>query len=110
MSPRRPPRICNRCRRTVTGPCPTCEKPWQREPQSWTGGSTRRWRKLRQQRLSDEPFCRACKQRGRLVPAHEVDHVLSIANGGERYDYDNTQSLCTDCHKDKTQKESQQWR
>jgi 5-methylcytosine-specific restriction endonuclease McrA len=34
--------------------------------------------------------------------AVEVDHIMSIANGGERLDQDNLQSTCKRCHSWKT--------
>jgi 5-methylcytosine-specific restriction enzyme A len=60
-----------------------------------------RWKRLKAQRLKAEPNCRTC---GRL--ANEVDHIHNLAAGGQPYDYHNTQSLCTDCHKTKTQHEA----
>lgn len=32
----------------------------------------------------------------------DVDHKLAIVNGGDEWDIDNLQVLCTDCHKKKT--------
>ena len=35
----------------------------------------------------------------------EVDHRTAIVNGGEMWDIDNLQVLCSDCHKEKTKKD-----
>jgi len=51
--------------------------------------------------LSNFPLCRICEAQGYVTPATEVDHIVALVNGGED-DVDNLQSLCADCHKDKT--------
>lgn len=60
------------------------------------------WRGLRQQVLVDEPFCRSCAKRNKLVMANEVDH---IDGNPENNDRNNLQSLCKPCHSRKTAKE-----
>ncbi|WP_084211107.1 HNH endonuclease signature motif containing protein [Pseudonocardia acaciae] len=103
--PTRPPRVCPRCRRPVSGRCPTCQPSpsgWAARPsKAWINGSTRRWRRLRAAKLADQPLCEQC---GAL--AHEVDHITSLGEGGDRYDWTNLQSLCTPCHQAKTLAES----
>lgn len=64
---------------------------------SWGPGSTRRWRTLRARVLAEEEFCRRCG-----FPASEVDHIIPLAADGDRWDRDNLQALCGDCHTDKT--------
>lgn len=51
--------------------------------------------------LSNFPLCRICESQGYVTPATEVDHIVALVNGGAD-DVDNLQSLCADCHKDKT--------
>lgn len=53
--------------------------------------------KQRQRRLSNEPLCRHCNQRGLITPAEEVDHIVPLAYGGTDTD-DNVQCLCRECH------------
>lgn len=68
-------------------------------PNAWVY-KTALWQRIRAQRLRDDKgLCRYCKQMGRIVPAVVVDHIK--AHRGDRelaFDYDNTQSLCADCH------------
>ena len=70
---------------------------------AWAKGSDRRWRELRARRLKVEPLCRMC--RPKLVIATEVDHVLPVSQGGAKYSFENTQSLCHDHHAAKTTSE-----
>lgn len=51
--------------------------------------------------LSAFPLCRICEAKGYVTAATEVDHIVALVNGGAD-DVDNLQSLCFDCHKDKT--------
>jgi 5-methylcytosine-specific restriction protein A len=52
--------------------------------------------------LTREPLCRACKLRGKLVPATDVDHI----DGDVRNMADeNLQPLCHSCHSEKTARE-----
>ena len=65
-----------------------------------------RWQQRRAAHLRKEPFCRICKLRGRLVfgtkerPLH-VDHIIPVDRGGTD-DESNLQTLCIDCHNQKT--------
>jgi 5-methylcytosine-specific restriction endonuclease McrA len=60
----------------------------------------RRWRRLRLQKLRQDPFCEEC--RPMLVLATDVDHVKAINDGGEVWDITNLRSLCHACHSRKT--------
>lgn len=66
---------------------------------------TAAWKKLRRLRLVNEPLCRIHAAQGRAVPAKHVDHIVPINKGGEALDYDNTQSLCLECHTLKTRED-----
>jgi 5-methylcytosine-specific restriction enzyme A len=62
-----------------------------------------RWKALRAWQLRRAPLCVDCFKEGRIVPAHEVDHV--VPHKGDLllfYDQDNLQSLCRPCHSRKT--------
>jgi 5-methylcytosine-specific restriction enzyme A len=63
------------------------------------------WLRTRAAHLAREPLCRACKALGRVTPGREVDHVIPIAQGGDRTAQDNLQSLCSPHHRDKTARE-----
>ena len=61
--------------------------------------------RMREAVMIDEPLCRNCLANGRVTPTTEVDHIIAIENGGTD-DRDNLQGLCTECHKDKTNRDS----
>lgn len=96
LMPYRPPTAC-RCGLVVPSGqrCPRCRPSWERPPQSWIGGSTRRWRAFRAAKLLANPECQwpAC-----VRLADEVDHIRPLALGGERYAWHNVQSLCQRHH------------
>ena len=71
---------------------------------SRVGGS--RWKRIRLEHLAEEPLCRSCKKHDRVTLAEEVDHIKPLWEGGQEYDRDNLQSLCKNCHIDKTSKEA----
>ena len=58
---------------------------------------TPKWRKLRRHILRREPLCRMCKIRKAVM----VDHIMSIADGGDEWLNDNLQPLCDKCHRRK---------
>jgi hypothetical protein len=66
------------------------------------------WKRLRLLVLSESPWCewRADDGRSCPMPAEEVDHVVPIQLGGERYARGNLQALCKRHHSMKTAKES----
>lgn len=71
-----------------------------------SGRGGRPWRRKRDRVLArDNYLCQECLKAGRIEEAKEVDHVLSLANGGADTD-DNLQSLCEPCHKLKSRIES----
>lgn len=109
--PRRPPRVCPKCRRLITGNRCVCTPAWHG---STSPTSTRRWRKLREQKLDANPRCE-CP--GCSRPATTVDHIKPLAearNAAEldvmRYDWDNLQSLCQPDHDVKTAEDAMRGR
>jgi 5-methylcytosine-specific restriction protein A len=46
-----------------------------------------------------------CERTGKVTAATVIDHKISMANGGDFWDEDNWQGLCTKCHRIKTNKE-----
>ncbi len=64
----------------------------------------RRWRKIRLAFLSKYPLCKKCQEQGRLTPATEVHHIISVANGGSDSE-SNLMPLCKPCHSRITRKE-----
>lgn len=79
--------------------------------QQWTksrqGTTTERgygwaWQQLRVQILDrDRYLCMECQRNGRVRLATEVDHIVERADGGTDRP-SNLQSLCSPCHKAKT--------
>lgn len=111
--PTRPPRACSGCGAPVTGRCTTCAPTaWARKPASWTGGSTRAWRRFRASWLADHPMCAGWPNGTCHALAAEVDHIEQLTNftpdlrEAARFDPRNVQSLCTPCHRKKTAEES----
>lgn len=70
---------------------------------------TAEWKALRSEHLLSEPYCRTCRQQGRLIHATDVDHIRPA-----RGDYAllrnraNLQSLCKRHHNEKTGRETMQ--
>lgn len=95
--PYRAPRACPNCGRLVCkGRCP-CRPAWSG---STSPGSTARWRRLRRTKLDANPHC---EWPGCIRPATEVDHIIPLAEApSSRYVWENLQSLCHDCHEQKT--------
>ncbi|WP_394621279.1 HNH endonuclease [Lentzea sp. JNUCC 0626] len=72
-------------------------RPRYRDSDTWSSGSTSRWRRVRAAQLARHPDCARCHG-----PADQVDHVVPLAIGGAKYDPANHQSLCADCHRAKS--------
>ena len=68
------------------------------------------WRTTRKIVREDEPLCRYCLEKGLAVDTEEIDHILPINQGGNAYERDNLQGLCTPCHRAKSRDESKQGR
>lgn len=101
--PTAPPRICARCGRHAQPrqPC-ACRPAW--EGSTHPSGNDRRWQRTRDQQIRDHPHCQwpGCP---RL--ADTVDHIKPLAEGGDRYDRSNLQSLCDPHHDQKTTEDAQ---
>lgn len=80
---------------------------WKHEASRHERGYGYRWGKLRAQVLRrDDHLCQPCLIRGNVTTATEVDHIIPKAQDGTD-DFDNLQSICTECHKLKTTSERQ---
>jgi len=89
------------------------KRPWikrvERKPIPWNANPEHReiywsteWRRLREDILTENPFCKCGK------PAEVVDHILPVRKGGDIWDEKNLQAMCKRCHNSKTAKESNQ--
>lgn len=67
---------------------------------SWEGGSTRRWRALRSMiLLRDGHVCQVPKGAGICGErATHVDHIRSLADGGDKWDPTNLRAACAPCN------------
>lgn len=68
----------------------------------------RPWRRLREQVLKRDKYlcqCAECAERFVPLQADEVDHIITLANGGTDHP-DNLRAINADCHKRKTQVDS----
>ena len=90
-------------------------KPWQEErvPHQRSIDNSRiyngrKWRNFRDVRLQEEPLCRFCTEKGLVVEATVLDHIVRIVDGGAVYTRANTQPLCTKCHNSKSGRERHQ--
>ena len=48
--------------------------------------NTRRWQKLRQSYLIDQPLCEECLKRQKIVTAVTVHHIIPISAAGDNVD------------------------
>ena len=86
---------------------------WRGDFMAWTHKGSRhergydyQWVKRRAEVLKRDAYlCQPCLSKGRPTPATEVDHIDPKAQDGSD-DYENLQSICTPCHKAKTQAET----
>lgn len=79
------------------------ERRFRKKGSSAARGYGARWRRLRERFLSEHPLCEECLERGRAVPATDVDHIRPH-RGDEAlmWDEENLQALCHACHSRKT--------
>lgn len=64
----------------------------------------RPWQRRRDRQLRENPLCAKHYERGMYVQATQVDHIVALINGGADTD-DNLQSLCHECHAEKTRRD-----
>ena len=62
----------------------------------------RAWRRNSKAYLAAHPLCAACETAGKLTAATQVDHIVPLKRGGNRFDWDGLQGLCDACHATKT--------
>jgi 5-methylcytosine-specific restriction protein A len=74
-------------------------------PNAASRGYDARWNKLRAAYALRHPLCCVC-----LEPMEIVDHVVPIAEGGDRLAWDNLQSLCRKHHAAKTAADQRKYR
>lgn len=100
------------------GKCPPCGLPkskWKRR-KDWRCCSTactqeyiktayKSWPVIRDQALKRDNYtCVRCWCNGSDIKL-EGDHIVPVALGGDEFDVDNVQTLCFECHKEKTKED-----
>lgn len=87
--------------------CSSCAKKYNRENTHKQDERIRkfygsqRWKKIRAEILTHEPFCSCCKEYGYLEVATEVHHLLhklTECDDAMATDINNLVSLCSRCH------------
>lgn len=110
LVPKRPPRICPRCRALATDMSAHVQEAhggYQSTPRPSAArrGYDKTWRRIRAAKLARDPWCEdPYRLHDGLVLAREVDHIIPRARGGTNED-ENLQSLCRTCHQRKTNTE-----
>ena len=61
--------------------------------------------RIRRTKLARNPACEICARSGIVTPATDVDHITPLWAGGSESDQ-NRQSLCSNCHAEKTAQEA----
>lgn len=67
------------------------------------------WRAVRRRKLNQNPLCEECLKHNKVTPATIVDHIKPIKQGGEPFNMNNLQSLCTECHSRKSVQEGSRY-
>jgi 5-methylcytosine-specific restriction enzyme A len=71
--------------------------------------NTAQWQKVRRLKFQQNRLCEMCLKQGRIEIAVAVDHIISIASGGDAFPpLDMLMSLCASCHNRKTRVVEQQ--
>lgn len=109
------PHPCPRCKRLVVGRCEECAKARKAErdklrANATTRGYDRKWAAFSKRWLAKHRWCgmridglrhaehSLCVQRNVMRRATVTDHIVPLRDGGEKYNPDNLQSLCTACN------------
>lgn len=64
----------------------------------------RKWMRVRERIRQEQPLCPECEKEGRIRGWDEVDHIISLENGGTN-DRENLVGLCKPHHDIKTAKD-----
>lgn len=98
--PSAPPRYCTTPGCPNHQPCPDHAKTSvRRNPTLAKVYASQRWKLLRRSVLYDHPVC---QHTGCRTLSTDVDHIVSLEDGGAPYDRNNLQALCKSHHGAKT--------
>jgi 5-methylcytosine-specific restriction protein A len=62
-------------------------------------GYDRRYERTRAWVLAQEPFCRRCREKGRLTFATQTHHIVPLSEGGTN-EASNLMPVCDSCHQE----------
>jgi 5-methylcytosine-specific restriction protein A len=105
------PRPCNAkgCRNLITGRLAYCKEHTplvnENRPETDQLYNTQRWKNLRRVKRQANPLCESCKDQGKIKLMVLVDHIKPVRDGGAMFDPKNLQSLCRECHDEKTKQD-----
>ncbi len=57
-----------------------------------------RWDKVRNIYIKNHPLCEECLKENITTVGELVHHKIPIEDGGEKYDFDNLETVCRSCH------------
>lgn len=66
---------------------------------------SKEWQAVRKEYIKNNPFCAECLKSGVVVMGTHIDHIIPWQIGGDKFDFENLQTLCHSCHSIKTYKE-----
>ena len=69
--------------------------------------NSKTWRATSAKYRKDNPLCECCSNKSITTAAAHTDHIISIKQGGHKYNEANLMSLCVRCHSIKTQAEKE---
>lgn len=97
-------KICTTCRKPKKEDCTICKpKPFENiNKENHSFYNSYAWRKLSKQFKKENPLCIQCLQNGRTTPTNITDHIKPIDKGGNKWDLNNLQPLCHQCHNRKS--------
>lgn len=102
--PSAPPRVCNRCKKPAPrGQRCTCRPAF--EGSTHPGGHDDR--RMAQALKTYRRYRPRCEWPGCHRLSEQTDHIVPLAEGGDRYDFNNMQALCLPHHKQKTVADAQ---
>jgi len=73
------------------------------DPEIFKKYNSKKWKKIRNMKLAQNPFCERCLEKGKYEPAYIVHHKEYITDknymdGDVFLNLDNLESLCIKCH------------
>jgi 5-methylcytosine-specific restriction enzyme A len=75
----------------------------QRDPEVVRLHNSTAWKRLRELKRQQTPYCEICETQGRLVPVEQVDHIERVQDRPDlALVLENLRSLCMSCHSRRT--------